>query len=140
MKTIIMTISAQKFYEFQSQNSPECTIFHANHKNFLGGDTPETPSVPRPSASPRPCGAHYGPQKKFTFKSCPHTLLTLYTALYKEHKCILHMTCNKSIFYRCLLNGFNTMVELIRNGNMFEIYGNIFEIYGNTFENHGMKF
>ena len=35
---------------------------------------------------------------------------------------------------------FNTMVELIQNGNMFEIYGNIFEIYGNTFENHGMKF
>ena len=106
-------------------------------KIFLGWH-PRTP--PSPSASLRPCEAHYGPQKKFTFKSCPHTLLTLYTALYKEHKCILHMTCNKSIFYRCLLNGFNTMVELIRNGNMFEIYGNIFEIYGNTFENHGMKF
>ena len=123
------------------QNAP---FFMPIIKIFSGWH-PRTPLSP--SASPRPCGAHYGPQKKFTFKSCPQTLLTLYTALYKEHKCILHMTCNKSVFYRCLLNGFNTMVELIRNGNMFEIYGNIFEIYGNifeiygnTFENHGMKF
>ena len=52
----------------------------------------------------------------------------------------MHTSHDKSVFNRCLLNGFNTMVELIRNGNMFEIYGIIFEIYGNTFENHGMKF
>ena len=62
---------------------------------------------------------------------------------------IFHMTaCKKSVFYWCLYNDFNTMIELIRNGNISGIYGNMLEIMGTCLKimgwkiekGHGMKF